>query len=259
MFPVPSKDSGRVFARQLTFLSCFFAVAVSAQAASVNVMCGTTTVGAITVNAGANGAISGGFASSVGGPPATEAAALAACGEDHFNWYQIVTATNGTYMNRQGVALTPPFIDPPSNGLAVAQDPTWADNLPWYYDEYAPAPGTPNYVAGLQVGANTTAGGLSYFDQPGGNNGLTLSFSTWLVSLNKDGSFDSFHSGFSWDFSINGAGAASVTNIQTFTTSPTNAQYTAIKGGFLTSVPEPSTISFLLIGSLLVMGRRLRG
>lgn len=59
----------------------------------IPIKCNGNPVGNISVDTGGGG-VSGGFTSTVGGPPPTLAAAAAACGEDHFNWYQIVTADN---------------------------------------------------------------------------------------------------------------------------------------------------------------------
>ena len=231
-----------------------------ARAATMTVNCNGNPVGTITVNAdpggSGGGGISGGFTSTVGGPPPTLAAAAAACNETQFNWYQIVTATNGAYVDRQGNNLTPPFVDPPLNGLAVIIDPTWADNMPWYYDMYSPPNGTPNFDAGYLLSNNTTSSTLSFSDFPNGPAGppaRTVSFSTWLVSLNADGSFQGFDGGFSWTWT-KGTG---VTNINTFANAPTNAQYANIIGGFASAVaPEPSNLWLLALGLGLVLAKR---
>lgn len=229
-----------------------------AWAATLAVNCNGNPVGTITVNASAGGAggggISGGFTSSVGGPPATLAAAAAACGETEFNWYQIVTSANNTYVDRQGNTLTPPFVDPPLNGLATDIDPTWADNMPWYYDMYSPPAGTPNFDSGYLLSNNTTSSTLNFSDYPNGPAGATVSFSTWLVSLNADGSFQAFDGGFSWTWT-KGTG---VTNITTFNTAPTNAQYANIIGGFAYAVPEPSSLWLVALGAGFVLARRRR-
>jgi len=229
-----------------------------ARAATMTVNCNGNPVGTITVNAdpggSGGGGISGGFTSTVGGPPPTLAAAAAACNETQFNWYQIVTATNGAYVDRQGNNLTPPFVDPPLNGLSVAQDPTWADNMPWYWDMYAPPNGTPNYDSSYQLSNNTTSDTLSFSDFPNGPAGRTVSFSTWLVSLNADGSLQGFDGGFSWTWT-KGTG---VTNINTFNNAPTNAQYANIIGGFASSVPEPSSLWIVALGLGFVAAKRVR-
>ena len=233
----------------------------SAWAATLTVNCNGNPVGTITVNANAGGmgggGISGGFTSTVGGPPSTLAAAAAACNETQFNWYQIVTATNGMYIDRQGNNLTPPFVDPPLNGLTPAQDPTWADNMPWYFDMFAPNNGDPNFDPGYLLSSNTSASTLTYFDYPNGPAGppaRTVSFSTWLVSLNADGAFQAFDGGFSWTWT-KGVG---VTGITTFNTAPTNAQYANIIGGFAQAVPEPSSLLLVAMGMGFVLARRRR-
>lgn len=111
--------------------------ATYARALTINVTCGSETVGTVTVNAqGAGKGISGGFTSTTGDPP-TLAAAAAACNETQFNWYQIVTADNGKAKNAAGAFLTAPYVDPPPGGYSDQ----WADNLPWYYDMTNPPEG----------------------------------------------------------------------------------------------------------------------
>lgn len=249
-----------------------------AGALTVPVFCDSNPnpIGEITVNAGtggnpARGNISGGFTSFVPGPPDTPslAGAAAACGEHHFNWYQIVTADN-----QPPPGLTPPYVDVPPGGYPIEFDDTWGDDLPWYYDEYAPNPVPPGrtYIPQLQLSAQTAPNFLGFFDAPSGPDGLNLSFKTWLVSLNADGSLHGFHSGFSWDYSIpadgsliNGArGAAS--NIQSlrdewFTSPnpPTAAEYGNIIGGFRTAVPLPPAVLLFVsgLGTLLGIKRRI--
>jgi hypothetical protein len=204
-----------------------------ANALTIPVACGSSQVGSIEMNAQGNGLL-GSFQSTVG----TLSEAAAFCGEDHFNWYQIVTATNGNYRDRQGNALVPNFIDPPQGGLDPALDPTWADDLPWYWDEYLPLAGTPNVFPNLLLSANVTPVALNYEDFPGGPMDRTVSFRTWLVSLNADSSFHSFHEGFSFDWSR----ASGVANLQFLSGPPTPAEYDALV------IPEPGTLVFLLSG-----------
>jgi hypothetical protein len=239
---------------------------------TVPVFCGSNpnAIGEISVSptvVNGRGGISGGFTSFVGplgGGPPSLAGAAQACNEDHFNWYQIVTADNQT-----PPGLTVPYVDPPAGGYPIAFDPTWADNLPWYYDEYRPnnVPAGRNVDNRLQLSTRTHPNLLDFGDFPGGAKGLQLSFKTWLVSLNKDGSLVDFHSGFSWDFSIPaGGGRGSVSNIQSlgdmwFTDPhpPTRAEYNNILRGFSTSVPEPSSLLLLASGGLLlIVGMRRR-
>jgi hypothetical protein len=246
--------------------AALFSVLSPLQAASIPVFCDNgdpTQIGTIDVNPSGTG-ISGGFTSMIGSPASLTAAAQY-CGEHHFNWYQVVTADN-----QAPPGSTPPYIDVPPGGYPVAFDSTWADNLPWYYDEdccVVPNPLPPGRVhnPALGLGANTTPDTLNFGDFPGGGNGLNLSFKTWLVSLFADGSFHSFHAGFSWNFSIpGGGGPGSVTNVNslsidpfTFPAPPTAAEWDNINDAFATACPEPST--WLMVagaGAFLVVRRR---
>lgn len=223
----------------------------------IPINCNGNPVGNISVDvSGDSTGVTGGFTSTVGGPPATLAAAAAACGEDHFNWYQIVTADNKPPKDAGGnqIPVPPPaYVDPPPGGYSNQ----WADNLPWYWDETQPAAGTPNYDPGLQLSAQTTADTLKFSDFPGGAAGTNLSFATWLVSLNADGSFHSWHEGFTWDWS-NATGNDVASNVTALGNGvfPTNAQYANIIGGFATAVPLPS--SLWLLGSGMMLLVRLR-
>ena len=238
-----------------------FALLVFSQpvlALTVPIFCGSNpnAIGEITVNASGTG-ISGGFSSFVPVPgPPTLAGAAAACGEDHFNWYQIVTAAT---MPPPG--FTAPFIDPPPGGYPIAFDDTWADTLPWYYDEWQPGPTPPGRTLDeeLQISSRTHTNLLDFGDFPGGAPGFNASFKTWLVSLNADGSLHTFHSGFSWDYTQPGNRATgSVGNIQSlgdewFTDPhpPTAAEYNNLLTGFASSTPEPAT--FVLFGGGTVL------
>ncbi len=220
---------------------------------TIPVNCGTNQVGIITVNASGVNGVSGSF-STLPSPPnaGTLAAAAALCGEDHFNWYQIVTADNQPPKNFAGVQLAAPYVDVPPGGYDPAFDNTWGDNLPWYYDEGPATPATNQVVKpGLSLPNNTTATALNFGDFPGGPNGLNLTFKTWLVSLNADSSFHAFEGGFSWGFSIAANGTKSVTAPASLNgVNPTAAEYDNLIGGFATSVPEPSTITLLALGGL---------
>src|SRR5260370_871914 len=136
-----------------------------AWAAPINIPinCMGMQVGSIMVDVSGNG-VSGDFTSSVGGPPATLAAAAQKCGEDHFNWYQIVSGTH---------PLIPgggPQVDPQPGG----QGGQWADRLPWYWDETRPPAGTPGFDPTLQLSANTFADHLHFEDFPGGPVGTNI-------------------------------------------------------------------------------------
>jgi hypothetical protein len=121
------------------FLASLAVVAGLAQGAAINipVSCGAplAQVGVITVQNNA-GSVSGNFSTAPNPPNAGSlAAAAAACGEDHFNWYQVVTADNQAPTDINGNQLAAPYVDTPPGGYSLAADPTWADALPWYYDE----------------------------------------------------------------------------------------------------------------------------
>jgi hypothetical protein len=233
-----------------------FAGSAEAVPITFDVVCASNTVGVVKIDANGKG-ISGSFGTT--GNSGTLAAAAAACGEDHFNWYQIITADNQPPKDRAGNQLAPPYVDVPPNGYDSAFDTIWADNLPWYLDEYAPPAGTPNFVTDTLLSSQTTKTALDFSDFPGGGDGLNLSFMTWLVSLNADSSFHSFHGGFSWDFSIAADGTNNgVTKIATLGALPTNAEYQNIIGNFATKVPEPPIIYLLVVGGLSILVRRRR-
>jgi hypothetical protein len=225
------------------------AAAIQATATSFDVMCGGGTVGTVSINTSGAG-ISGGFTSSVGGPPPTLAAAASACGEDHFNWYQVVTADNNPPKDMNGNQLMPPYVDPPPGGY---QGGDWQDNLPWYFNETL-GPGETT----TELSRQSTANMLKFSDFPNDKPGTVLQFSTWLVSLNADSSFHAFEGGFSWTFT-QGSGVSNITSLGVGV-NPTDAQYKNIIGGFATSVPEPASTALLCAGllSLAVYCRRAR-
>src|SRR5262245_47403914 len=109
-------------------------------ALTIPINCSGNFVGSIDVNVNADmDGVTGEFRSETGGPPNTLAAAAAACGEDHFNWYQIVSGVH---------PLIPgggPQVDPQPGG----QGGQWADMVPWYWDEVSPPAGTPGFDPGL--------------------------------------------------------------------------------------------------------------
>jgi len=253
----PSRNTWLRHGLQSIALCGVLAAAAPAWALLIPIKCGDTLVGNIDVAVAAIGTgITGGFTSVLGGPPATLKAAATACGEDHWNWYQVVTADNQI----PGA----PYVDPPKGGLG----PQWADDLPWYFDEKPvpnplPAGKLPeNPPDTYQLSKNSVGPTLKYFDFPGGDPGLNLSFKTWLVSLNADSSFHSFHEGFSWDFSIT-LGPVMVSkadNLKALAGLPGNADYQNLIGGFATAVPEPKSWLVMLVGlvGLAVVASRRR-
>lgn len=213
--------------------------APDALALVVPVNCNGMQVGSIVVNAqGAGRGISGGFFPAI---PTTLAGAAAACGETQFNWYQVVTADNGRARNAAGMRLMAPYVDPPPGGYSTQ----WADNLPWYYDMTPPPAGAMNVDPDLQLSANINATNtvLNFSDNP--TSAGNISFSTWLVSLNANGSFQSFDGGFTWRYNT---GNMTVDMLMANNANPGAALYNNLIGGFATQVPEPSTWALLLIG-----------
>lgn len=236
----------RIFTISLLIALGYSTVAASA---SFDVNCGGIAVGTVVPTPLGNQMLAD-FASTVG----SLAGSARLCGEDHFNWYQIVTATNVNARDRQGNPLTPPFVDPPLNGLDPAIDPTWADNLPWYWDEFSPPEGTANFEPASLLSKHNFADILQFEDIPHGPPGDMYSFRTWLVSLNADSSFQSFHGSFSWDWSS----VAGVSNVNVVLDVPTDAQYKEIIPGFAASVPEPFTFGFTALALALLGAGQLR-
>jgi hypothetical protein len=235
---------------------------------TIPVNCGGMQVGTISVQEDFPGTVKGTFTSNAPTFP-TLADAARQCGEHHFNWYQVVVSDNLKPLDAAGIPVTPPYVDPPPGGY-LDDNPTTpgnqtqpADNLPWYWNEGpVPAAGSPQHD--YHVASRTTATTLDFEDAPGGL-GATVLFKTWLVSLNADSSFHSFHPGFTWDFRTNLRGTERDSVVGPIPTSvnpggvPTPAEYKNIVAGFQTSVvPEPGTLSLLGGGALLLLGYRGR-
>jgi hypothetical protein len=114
------------------------------------------------------------------------------------------------------------LIWPPLGGYG-APDTQWADGLPWLWDEGPDPPGgTPGFEDGYnledvlddlgdQFGADGIDDSLFYEDFPYGPRGSSVTFRTWLVSLDEDGLPHDFHERFQWTWSNpNGGDGASV-------------------------------------------------
>ncbi len=216
-----------------------------------------TPMGTIDVQVSPDGkGVIGGFTSSVGDPPSL-AAAAAANGEDHFNWFQVVVRDNMPPNDANGNPLVPPYVDPPPGGYQGQ----WADNLPWYWDEGPPPkpgePGFENYDPAYDLSSNLVdtnddgvADKLNFEDFPWGPEGTSLEFNTWLVSLNADGSLHSWHGGFAWtwDRPASGGGGGGGGGRNIFPT-PDGGQITVISGP-LAPIPEPSSLVLAVAGGL---------
>lgn len=253
---------------------------------TIPVNCNNVQVGEINAQNNAFG-VSGSF-SAFGFPlpgatdMGTLNAAAAFCGETQFNWYQVVTDDNQPPKNFAGVQLAAPYVDPQPGGYDIAFDPTWSDNLPWYWDMGAPTPArgqvvnphaslADNLFFTVTPGYTAPSPDTLYYEDvpgpaPGGvGNGLALAFDTCLVSLNAAGAFQAFDGGFSWTDNIKAApgGGFTATVGQPAAINCNNVPYQNIIGGFKTELtPEPSTLSMLMMGCLafggcgVVVGRR---
>ncbi len=214
-----------------------------------------TQVGTINVSESPDGTgVVGGFTSTYPSPPPEDAqpsleGAAEKCGEDHFNWFQVVVQDNDPPNDADGDPVEPPYIDPPDGGY----EGHWADDDPWYWDEGDdPPPGTEGFEDGYNLednledengdGVDDT---LGYQDFPWGPVGTSLEFVTFLVSLNADGSLHSFHGGFNWTWERINPGVANVMG-------PLDP---SVAWGFYNSlaVPEPASALLGLSGIVLMI------
>jgi hypothetical protein len=224
----------------------FFADISQAAPISINVDCAGKTVGVISADITAGKNISGGFDTM--GNAGSLAAAGKACGEDHFNWYQIVVSDNGKAQDSKGNLLKAPYIDPPPGGYKGQ----WEDNLPWYLNEVK-GPGQ----AATELSTQTTATKLSFSDSP--SSAGDISFITWLVSVNADSSFQGWDGGFKWNYTT-GKGVTSITKLDAGT-NPTDAQYKNLLTGFdskivATPLPNPLILFGAGLSALLAFGNK---
>lgn len=214
-------------------------------ALTIPISCGGVQVGNIDVEVDLSRVrkgISAEFTSVVGTPDNSLAAAAAACYEDHFNWYQLVSG------NLPVIVDGGPQIDP----LMGGQLNLWTDNLPWYLNETVAPAGTPLVVdPDFYLSNNTNVDTLLFIDYPFGHPpGTSLSFSTWLVSENKDGTWDSWHEGFTWCWKRSAAGVITVCE-------PVPLGEGVYPRNF--HVPEPDGLAlFGLSMAILLLARRRR-
>ena len=95
-----------------------------------------------------------------------------------------------------------------------------------------------------------------------GGGGTNVPFKTWLVSLNADSSFHSFHGGLTWNFISPDLATRQIVQLNALPagTDPSRAEYQDLIGSFATSIPEPSGVALLGTGILVLFGcRRRRG
>jgi RHS repeat-associated protein len=150
---------------------------------------------------------------------------------DHFNWFQIGVAHTNDPRKQPRSPIFPeagipgrPFCDPPSGGTVVVRPPgpgdlfprvppfhrgdkdpkrNWSDHLPWYYDEYPPrGPHVKNSyywrgMGGLQW--STTDRNVHFEDYPNVPD-VKITFTTWLVGVDKVGNNPVFITGFQWEY-----------------------------------------------------------
>lgn len=172
-------------------------------------------------------------------------------GQDHLNWFQKVTS-----LTPPG-GLPVPFVDPPSGGLGT----TWADAVPWYFDE-TPAPnplppGKTNWNADNLLGKNISFDGtqLLFEDTPNGQPiGTQIGFSTFLVSDYDDKTYGVM-GGFSWGVTIGADGLADVTSLAA--DAPFLDEYAQEIQAFgykqHVNIPEPPGLLLIVAGAIGVL------
>jgi hypothetical protein len=139
-------------------------------------------------------------------------------GVDHLNWLQIVTQdSNPPIPIDDRFANNPlkvPYIDPPPSGYLSG----WADQEPWYWDEYRiPEELEPflpwDEYTQLTVQSQNNGQILKFSDFPsGGIQANNLKFETFLVGDFGNKTYD-FLTSFSWSISLNG-GTSTITDLK---------------------------------------------
>jgi hypothetical protein len=115
-------------------------------------------------------------------------------GLDHFNWFQLAEFNPPIPLPN----TINPFIDPPKGGLGKQ----WADDRPWYWDEYTPTsvPPSKTVASNTQLSSQgpNTSQKLGYFDSPlDVVPGATFKFHTFLIGDFGNKTYDTL-GGFEW-------------------------------------------------------------
>jgi hypothetical protein len=133
-------------------------------------------------------------------------------GLDHFNWFQIAELTPSI------PGIRNPFIDPIKGGLGKQ----WADDRPWYYDEYTPTSVPPekafNSSNQLSVKGPNTSQKLSYLDSPVDRviPNASFKFHTFLIGDFGNKTYDTL-GGFEWSAEMQD-GLTKITTLKAGTT-----------------------------------------
>jgi PEP-CTERM motif len=216
---------------------CVFAFAPYASATPIPVRCEGRQIGTIDLSP-TDGAMAGDF--TVRGFFDSLEAAAHFCGEDHFNWLQVVVSATHLPVTSDGSRLSVPFFDPPGGGYGndpntPGDDTLWADNLMYYWNEGpTPSPRPPGFRDGLHLDDNTLVDTLSFLDVPRSPfPDQVIEFQTFLASVNADGTLHSNYGGHFWIWS----------------NTPT--------GGTVAFVPEPTTMFMVGLGLVVLSAIRV--
>lgn len=207
----------------LVFLASAFLIRASLAKKQVNVappakipiIVGGTQIGVIVIQPRPGGGMQGKFRPN---DPSTQTMNQLEqqLGQDHMNWFQVVTG--GTRGPRPGQQF--PYVDPPNGGSPPNGNSPGApaDGQPWFWDEPPYNGGDPNNGINGGNPPNTGPGYILILDGPVGAPGTTTTFQTFLMSIFKDGTYQPL-GGFSWTVTYGpGPHDSTITNITTWTT-----------------------------------------